>query len=86
MSPAELEWIYKRHQAREIKGEMRWLLNAVAAAHTGSNGGDMTADRLEMLEDELKALCNEVADNGERREPKSKTPLSAEEFMDWLKR
>ena len=82
MSPAQLVWTQQQHTAREIKAEIRWLLSATAAANTGANGGDAAKDRLELLQDELKTLCNQVAD----AEPKSNTPLSAEEFAEWVNR
>ena len=77
-SPAQLIWIQSQKKAREIKSEIRQLMNLAAAVNTGTNGGDAARDRLRDLQAELKQLA--TGEKEPKTEPKSRTPRSQAEF------
>ena len=79
-SPAKLVWLHNWKKSSEIKSEIRWLLTASAAAHTGANGGDAAEKRFKHLQTELKQVCNDVEKAELDAPPVSQTPRSTEEF------
>ena len=81
LAPTKLVWIHRQRQRRQIECEMRGLLNSVAAANTGANGGDAAKARFRALETELQALGKTIGGNPQTpMAPQSQMPGSAAEF------
>ena len=76
MSPAQLVWVHDGFKARQVRSEIRWLLNATAAVNTGTNGGEAAKARLEELQRELDGTER----GSKNAETKSQMPLNRDDF------
>ena len=85
MSPARLLWVHDRHKRSQVQSEIRWLLNATAAANTGANGGDAAADRLHELQRELNRFATPSGEGRGEGGPVSQMPLSSADFERMMK-